>query len=90
VEYCYALALDTLDELERLAHKIIQRYPRAVFFTAKLIFEHKGFWHKVLHNRVTLALEQRLQLAGLHIVVLALAGDAASIQRRFSTKRLRS
>jgi amino acid transporter len=83
-EYCYALGLDALDELERLAHKVIRRYPRAVFFTAKLIFEREAFWHKVLHNRVAFALERRLQLAGLHVVVLALAGDDARIHSRAS------
>ena len=80
-DYCYALGIDTIDELERLAHKLIQRYPRAVFFVAKLIFEREGFWHKVLHNQVAFALERRLQFAGLHVVVLAIAGDVRGAHR---------
>ncbi|MBV8357862.1 MAG: APC family permease [Deltaproteobacteria bacterium] len=80
-DYCYALGIDAIDELERLAHKLIQRFPRAVFFVAKLIFEREGFWHKVLHNQVAFGLERRLQLAGLHVVVLAIPGDTTVVRR---------
>jgi hypothetical protein len=72
-DYYYALGIDPIDELERLAHELIQRFPRAIFFVAKLILEREGFWHKVLHNQAAFALERRLQLAGLPVVVLAVA-----------------
>jgi hypothetical protein len=50
-EYHYALGIDPVDGLERLAHKVAQRFPRAVCFAGKPIFPQEGFRHKVLHNR---------------------------------------
>jgi len=70
-EYCYALGTDPIDELERLAHKLVQRFPRAVFFAAKRIFKQERFLDKVLHNQAAFTLERRLQFAGLQMVVLS-------------------
>jgi len=69
------LGTDPIDELEQLAHQVSDRFPRVVFFASKLIFEEEHLWHKLLHNRAASTLEQRLQRAGLHTVVLAVAGD---------------
>jgi amino acid transporter len=70
-EYYYALGTDPIDELERVAHKLAERFPRAVFFATKRIFEQEGLWHKVLHNQAAFILERRLQFAGLQMVVLS-------------------
>jgi hypothetical protein len=77
-EYCYALGTDPIHELEYLAHAVSKRFPRAVFFGSKLIFQEERFWHKVLHNQAAFTLERRLQFAGLQMVVLSVTGDAAS------------
>ncbi|MBI3798581.1 MAG: APC family permease, partial [Deltaproteobacteria bacterium] len=69
-EYWYALGTETLEELERLAHEVAKRYPRAVFFAGKLLFQHDSFWHRVLHNQAAFTLQRRLQFAGLPMVVL--------------------
>jgi len=69
-EYWYALGTDPIDELERLAHEVAQRFPRTVFFAGKLVFEQEGFWHKVLHNQAAFTLQRRLQFAGLQMMVL--------------------
>jgi hypothetical protein len=37
-EYHYALGTDPVHGLERLAHKVAQRFPRAVFFAGKAHF----------------------------------------------------
>ena len=52
-EYRYALGTDPIDGLERLAHEVAERFPRAVFFAGKQIFERERLWHKVLHRRPT-------------------------------------
>lgn len=70
-EYYYALGTDPIDELERLAHEVIKRFPRAVFFAGKLIFKQERFWHKALHNQAAFTLERRLQFAGFQMVVLS-------------------
>jgi amino acid transporter len=74
-DYCYALGTDTIDELERLAHNLSQRFPRAVFFAAKRIFKQERFWHRVLHNQAAFTLERRLQFAGLQTVVLSVRAE---------------
>ena len=81
-EYCYGLGTDPINELERLAHQVSKRFPRAVFFASKLIFQEEHFWHKVLHNQAAFTLERRLQFAGLQTVVLAVAGDAGAGAQR--------
>jgi hypothetical protein len=62
-EYAYALGTDPIDELERLAYEVTKRFPRAVFFAAKRIFERERLWHRALHNQAAFTLERRLQFA---------------------------
>lgn len=69
-EYWCALGTDAIDELERLAHEVAKRFPRAVFFSGKLVFKQDQFWHKVLHNQAAFTLQRRLQFTGLQMVVL--------------------
>jgi hypothetical protein len=69
-EYWCALGTDAIDELERLAHEVANRFPRAVFFAGKLVFRQERFWDKVLHNQAAFTLQRRLQFAGLPMVVL--------------------
>jgi len=69
-EYWYALGTDAVDELEQLAHEVVKRFPRSVFFAGKLVFEEERFWHKVLHNQAAFTLQRRLQFAGQQMVVL--------------------
>jgi amino acid transporter len=64
------LAIDAIEELERLAHEVVKRFPRSVFFSGKLVFQQERFWHKVLHNQAAATLQRRLQFAGLQMVVL--------------------
>jgi hypothetical protein len=57
--------------LERLAHEVAERFPRAVFFASKRIFQCERLWHKVLHNHAAYTIERRLQFAGFQTVVLS-------------------
>jgi hypothetical protein len=69
-EYWCALGTDAIDELERLAHEVAQRFPRSVFFAGKLVFRQERFLDKMLHNQAAFTLQRRLQFAGLPMVVL--------------------
>jgi len=69
-EYWSALGTDAIDELERLAHEVAKRFPRAIFFSGKLVFQQERFWHKVLHNQAAFTLQRRLQFAGLQMMIL--------------------
>jgi amino acid transporter len=65
-----AFGTDAIDELERLAHEVVQQFPRAVFFSGKLVFQQERFWHRVLHNQAAFTLQRRLQFAGMQMMVL--------------------
>lgn len=69
-EYVSALGTDAVDELERLARQVTNRFPHAVFFAGKLSFRQETFWQKVLHNQAAMNLQRRLHFAGLPMVVL--------------------
>src|SRR5262249_47534624 len=64
------LRTDAIDEIERLAHEVAKRFPRAVFFAGKLVFRQERFLDKALHNQAAFTLQRRLQFAGLPMVVL--------------------
>jgi amino acid transporter len=74
-EYWHALGTDAIDELEKLAHEVAKRFPRAVFFAGKLVFAREGFWHRALHNQAAFTLQRRLQFAGLQMVVLPVRAE---------------
>jgi len=74
-EYHFALGTDPIDGLERLAHEVAERFPRAVFFAGKRIFQRERLWHKVLHNHAAYTLERRLQFAGFQTVVLSVRAE---------------
>ncbi|MBI5240756.1 MAG: APC family permease [Elusimicrobia bacterium] len=68
--YRYALDTETIPELEKLCVELSREFPRAIFFSGKLIFKEEKFIHQLLHNETALALQSRLQFAGLQTIVL--------------------
>jgi amino acid transporter len=69
-EYRYKLGTDTIDLLVDLCLQVSQEFPKAVFFSGKLIFSEETFLTRLLHNQAALTLQRRLQFAGLQSVVL--------------------
>jgi hypothetical protein len=45
-------------------------FPNAIFFTSKLISENENFLTRMLHNQATTALQRRLHLTGMQMVIL--------------------
>ncbi|MGH8850515.1 MAG: APC family permease [Casimicrobiaceae bacterium] len=80
VDYChanglaatarFALGTDRVDELMKLAAEIQSEFPNSVFFTSKLVFRNETWLTRLLHNQTALALQQRLHLAGMQMVIL--------------------
>ncbi|HEY9153546.1 MAG TPA: amino acid permease [Opitutaceae bacterium] len=66
----YAVGIDPVAEAEKLCAEIAVSYPRSVFFGGKLIFAKESWYHRFLHNETAFALQRRLQLQGLPMVVL--------------------
>ena len=80
VDYChanglaatsrFALGTDRVDQLMKLAEEVQQEFPNSVFFTSKLVFRNESWLTKLLHNQTALALQQRLHLNGMQMVIL--------------------
>jgi len=80
VDYCHAndlaatarfsLGTDRVDELVKLAAEIQREYPNCVFFTSKLVFRNENWVTRLLHNQTALALQRKLHLTGMQMVIL--------------------
>jgi len=80
VDYCHAIGLAAaarfwlgtarVDELVKLAEEIQKDFHNCVFFTSKLVFRNENWVTRLLHNQTALALQQRLHLNGMQMVIL--------------------
>jgi hypothetical protein len=61
---------DAVDEVTRMCEEISNEFPNAIFFTSKLIFSSDNWFSRVLHNQAALAVQRRLHLEGLQMVIL--------------------
>lgn len=65
-----AYGTDAAHELARLAEKLMDTYPHAVFFASKLIFGRDNLFSRLLHNQTALAVQRRLHLKGIPMAIL--------------------
>ncbi len=65
-----AFGTDAVDQIAALSDRVRTEFPGAIFFTSKLITEHENFMTRVLHNQAALALQRRLHLEGIQMVIL--------------------
>ncbi len=61
---------DAVDEVTRLCEEISSEFPHAIYFTSKLIFASDNWMIRMLHNQASLAVQRRLHLEGLQMVIL--------------------
>lgn len=67
--YC-AFGTEPVEELLKLTEQIAREFPNSVYFASKLIFLHDNFFTRWLHNQTALAMQQRLHLQGMQMVIL--------------------
>ncbi|HET9624751.1 MAG TPA: APC family permease [Kofleriaceae bacterium] len=65
-----AIGTEAVTELDRLCREVALRFPRAVFFAGKLVFQRDAWYQRWLHNETAAAVERRLQFAGLTMIVM--------------------
>ena len=65
-----AFGTDAVDRIAELCDQVREEFPGAIFFTSKLITEDENFMTRVLHNQAALALQRRLHLEGIQMVIL--------------------
>ena len=68
--YRFGIGTDVVAEGEVICTALSQEFPQCTFFTGKIIFEQERWFQRLLHNETGLALQKRLQIAGLTLVVL--------------------
>lgn len=69
-KYELAFGTDTADEMTKLSLKARDEFPNCVFFTSKLVFERENWFIRQLHNQTALAMQSRLHLQGMQMVIL--------------------
>ncbi|MGI9025002.1 MAG: amino acid transporter, partial [Burkholderiaceae bacterium] len=65
-----AFGTDAVEEIAELSDRVRTEFPGAIFLTSKLITESENFMTRVLHNQAALALQRRLHLEGMQMVIL--------------------
>jgi hypothetical protein len=61
---------DAVEEITRMCERINNDFPNSIFFTSKLVFASDNWLTRLLHNQASLAVQRRLHLEGLQMVIL--------------------
>ena len=69
-EYHYSLGTDVVDEVEKMAVNVSEKYPKHVFFTGQLVFPEETIFSRVLHNYTAFAIQKRLYYKGIPVVIM--------------------
>lgn len=65
-----SLATDVVDELERIAPQITERFPDSIFFGGQLVFKEETFLTRLLHNYIVFSVQKRFYQKGLPFMIL--------------------
>lgn len=65
-----AFGTDAVEEVTKLCEQAAREYPNIVFFTSKLVFKKENWVTRLLHNQAASAIQDRLHLDGLQMVIL--------------------
>ena len=66
-----------LEEMVKLCRQAHAEFPHVVFFASKLVFENETWITRLLHNQIVYAIQRRLQLEGMPMVILPMQAPSA-------------
>jgi hypothetical protein len=69
-DYRMAVGTEAVETVEEMCRVLANEFPRAIFFTGRLIFREEKWFHRVLHNETPSAIQRRLQFQGIQAMVL--------------------
>lgn len=69
-EYYIDYSTDVVDKLTELCIQVMDKYPNAVFFASKLIFENENIMTQILHNQTSYLMQRRLHALGRNMIVM--------------------
>mgnify|MGYP001601842821 CR=1 FL=1 len=65
-----AVGIDVVDEVAKIAPKIIEKYPRSIFFGGQIVLPKDSIVTRLLHNYTVFAVQRRLYSRGITVVLL--------------------
>jgi amino acid transporter len=66
----FGMGTEAVEALEQICSEVGRKYPRAVFFVGKLVFQRERWFNRILHNETAYSIQRRLHFAGLQTVIL--------------------
>ena len=69
-EYYTSIGTDVVDEITKLAPKILKKFPNAVFFGGQIVFPNDSIFTRWLHNYTVFASQRKLYADCIPFVVL--------------------
>jgi hypothetical protein len=69
-KYYLGFAVDGVEEAVKLCRQVKAEFPHVIFFASKLVFEHETWLTRLLHNQIVYAIQRRLELEGMQMVIL--------------------
>ncbi|MBK8596992.1 MAG: APC family permease [Holophagales bacterium] len=74
-EHHLSVGTDLLDELVDLCRQVKGDWDRPIFFMSKLVFPQENALNRLLHNQTPFALQRRLQMEGMHSVIMPIQSE---------------
>ena len=75
-KYYLGFGVDGVEEMVKLCREAKAEFPRIVFFASKLVFDHETWITRALHNQIVYAMQRRLELDGMPMVILPMRASA--------------
>jgi len=60
---------------------VAKEFANVMYFSGKLIFEERKWYHRILHNETAYAIQHRLQFAGYPMVILPVRVRASELRK---------
>lgn len=86
VEFCHTHGLaatarpgygtDPVDAAVKLADETLREFPRSMFFAGTLVFREENWFTRALHNYTAFAIQRRLHLKGIQLVIMPMLVDS--------------
>jgi amino acid transporter len=86
-EYRMSVGTDVVDEASKLCLDVAREFPNIMFFSGKLIFEERKWYHRILHNETAYSIQHRLQFAGYPMVILPVRVRARELKQSKTEKQ---
>ncbi|MGA7161804.1 MAG: APC family permease [Bacteroidota bacterium] len=65
-----SVGTEAVEESEKICKELSREFKQSVFFAGKLVFQKQKWYQRILHSETAFAIQNRLELDGLSMVVL--------------------